>query len=73
MKATEYRDKTDTELEQFLRERRDDVMHFRMQKSTGVVDNVFAARAARRDIARIRTIMNERERAAERQASGETE
>lgn len=70
MKASEYREKTDAELEQILRERSDDVMHIRMQKSTGVVDNVCGAREARRDIARVKTILNERKRASA--ASGET-
>ena len=73
MRASEYRDKTDTELDQFVRERSDDLMHYRMQQSTGVVDNVCSAREARRDIARIKTIMNERKRATQEQASGDTD
>ena len=73
MRPNLLREKTDEELGQILRERTDVLMHFRMQMSTGVVDNLFAAREARKDIARIRTIMNERKRAAGRQASGETE
>jgi ribosomal protein L29 len=34
---------------------------FRVQMATGAVDNVRAARNARRDIGRIKTIMRERE------------
>lgn len=34
-----------------------------MQSATGVVDNVRGAREARKDIARIKTIQTERERA----------
>jgi ribosomal protein L29 len=41
-----------------------------MQQATGVVDNVRAARNARQDVARIKTIMNERKRAAS--ATGST-
>lgn len=72
MRPSEYREKTDDELDQLLRERSDDVMHFRMQKSTGVVDNTCASREARKDIARIKTILNERRRAKAQAASGET-
>lgn len=62
------------ELEQFLRERNDDLMHFRVQSATGVVDNVRASREARKDRARIKTIMNERKRAqASGAAAGESE
>jgi len=59
---------TDNELEQRLGERRDDLMTFRMQMVTGVVDNVRAAREARRDIARIKTVLRERELQAAREA-----
>ena len=60
MKATELREKTDQELDQILVEATEDIMHFRLQMATGVVDNVRKARQARRDIARIRTILAER-------------
>lgn len=65
MRAGEIREKTDEELEQLLDERMDDLMHFRIQMATGVVDNVRGAREARRDIARVKTIMLERKRANE--------
>ncbi len=55
---------TAEELDQRLRERADALMSFRMQQATGAVDNVRAARAARRDIARIKTILRQRELAA---------
>ncbi|HIJ66615.1 MAG TPA: 50S ribosomal protein L29 [Candidatus Hydrogenedentes bacterium] len=55
---------TDDELQQRLRERRDDLLSFRTQIVTGTVDNVRAARQARRDIARIKTLVRERESAA---------
>lgn len=61
MKAKSFRELTDAELDQRLRERRADLTTFRMQMVTGVVDNVRAAREARRDVARIKTIMRERE------------
>ena len=64
MKAPELREKTDDELVQLMNERTDDLMHFRLQMASGVVDNVRSSREARREIARIKTILNERKRAA---------
>ena len=63
MKASELRELTDGELDQRLRERYEALRNFRIQKTTGVVDNVRGARNARRDIARIKTILKERESA----------
>lgn len=64
MKAIELRDKDNETLLKYMKERENDVSSFRMQVATGVVENVRAARAARRDIARIKTIIREREMAA---------
>ena len=73
MKATEYREKTDIELSELLQERQNDLMHYRLQKSTGVVDNVCSARETRKDVARIKTIMTERNRVAVSSESGKQE
>lgn len=74
MRANEFREKTDGELKQLLRDRNDDLMHFRVQSATGVVDNVRASREARKDMARIKTVVNERKRAqASAAAAGESE
>ena len=64
MKARDIREMTHEELDHRLRERRAALMAFKMQHATGVVDNVRGARNARRDIARILTILHERELAA---------
>jgi large subunit ribosomal protein L29 len=56
---------TKDELQSQLVKRSDDLISFRMQMATGVVDNVRASRNARRDIARIKTILRERELAAQ--------
>lgn len=69
MKARDLHEMTNDELRQRLRERREALFAFRMQAATGTVDNVRSARNARRDIARILTILRERERAAARKAS----
>ena len=60
MNPKSLREKTDHELEVMERELTDDLMHFRIQSTTGVVDNVKKARDSRRDIARIKTIQRER-------------
>ena len=61
MKASELREKSGEELLQLQQERGNDLVAFRMQLATGVVDNNRAARMARRDIARIKTLLRERE------------
>ncbi len=61
MRANELRDKDNEALLKQLNERENDVSNFRMQVATGVVENVRSARTARRDIARIKTILHERE------------
>ena len=68
VKASEIRELTDGELRQRLRERTDALWALRMQQVTGSVDNVRGARNARRDIARIKTIIREREIAQAKQA-----
>lgn len=68
MKATDIRDKSEQELRQLLQDRSEALMRFRMQSVTGQVENVRAARNARKDIARIKTILRERELAEARKA-----
>ena len=69
MKAKELRDLSSDELNHRMRERTEFLMSFRVQVSTGVVDNVRAARVARRDIARIKTILRDRALEATRGAN----
>lgn len=64
MKAKDLREKSDDELKQLIVERSEELMHFRLQMATGVVDNVRSSRHARREIARVKTILNERKAAA---------
>ena len=63
MKAAELREKNNDELIQLITEGNDTLMRFRLQMATGQVDNVCECRDARRNIARIKTILNERNRA----------
>ena len=64
MKAQDLKELSNVELQQRLQERADSLNAFQVQLATGVVDNVRAPRTARRDIARIKTILREREIAA---------
>jgi large subunit ribosomal protein L29 len=68
VKASELRDRTDEELRELLDEKRQSVFNFRLQNATGAVENVRGARNARRDVARILTILRERELAAQKEA-----
>lgn len=61
MQAKDLREKTNEELLALLEEKKKDLINFRLKLITGVVDNVRAGRMARKDIARIKTILRERE------------
>jgi len=61
VKPDELRDKTADELNALVREKQESIMKFRLQLATGVVDNTRLARNERRDIARIKTILRQRE------------
>jgi len=61
VKAKDLREKTNEELAGLLGEREKDLVNFRLQQVTGTVENVRAAREARHDIARIKTVLRERE------------
>ena len=69
MKARDLRDLSDGELRDRLKETRDDLIAFRQQMATGSVENVRAARNARRDIARILTVIREREQQTAQQGT----
>jgi len=64
VKPDELRDKTADELNALIREKHESIMKFRLQLATGVVDNNRIARNERRDVARIKTILRQRELAA---------
>jgi large subunit ribosomal protein L29 len=66
LKTEQLRALTDEELEQKLGESRQELFKVRFQAATGALDSSAKLRRARREIARILTIQNERERAAEK-------
>lgn len=66
MKAKELREMTGAELVARMEDRQKALLNFRLAAATEVLDNVRGAREARREIARIKTILHERARAAEK-------
>ena len=59
--ASELRDLTDDELEHRLAERRQELFNLRFQSVTGALENSARLKLAKREIARILTVVNERE------------
>ena len=66
MRATELRELTDEELERRLAESRQELFNLRFQAATGALENSARLRLAKREIARILTLRNERARSAGR-------
>jgi large subunit ribosomal protein L29 len=66
MKARQLRDLTDEELDQRLAETRQELFNLRFQSATGALENSARVRLAKREIARILTVKNERDAALTR-------
>ncbi|MDR0454879.1 MAG: 50S ribosomal protein L29 [Deferribacteraceae bacterium] len=60
MKASELRDLSKTELSKKEDELREDILRLRFKLSTGELEDTSKIRVARKDIARIKTILNRR-------------
>ena len=63
-KAAELRELNDTELEHRLGEAKEELFNLRFQNATGQLDNVARIPEVRREVARIETLLREREIAA---------
>ncbi|SHF09411.1 LSU ribosomal protein L29P [Caldanaerobius fijiensis DSM 17918] len=61
MKANELRELSDAELNRKLRDLKEELFNLRFQMVTGQLDNPMRIRLIRKDIARIKTILRERE------------
>ncbi|MFW0795572.1 50S ribosomal protein L29 [Gordonia sp. CPCC 205515] len=59
--ASELRDLNDTDLVDRLKESKEELFNLRFQMATGQLDNNRRLRTVRREIARIYTVMRERE------------
>jgi large subunit ribosomal protein L29 len=60
-RASELRDLTDDDLAHRLAERRQELFNLRFQSVTGALENSARLKIAKREIARILTVVNERE------------
>ena len=68
MKANELREMTDEELDEHLRDTRKQLFNLRFQHATGQLDNPMKLGSVRKDIARILTVLGEREEQSEAEA-----
>ena len=66
MKARQLRDLSNEELDRKLAETRQELFNLRFQAATGSLENTARLRLAKREIARILTIRQEREASLER-------
>ncbi|AMX84837.1 50S ribosomal protein L29 [Geobacillus subterraneus] len=64
MKAKEIRDLTTAEIEQKIQSLKEELFNLRFQLATGQLENTARIRQVRKDIARMKTIIRERELAA---------
>jgi large subunit ribosomal protein L29 len=69
-RASALRDLTDEELGDRLAERRQELFNLRFQSVTGALENAARLKLTKREIARILTVVNEREAEKTRTASG---
>lgn len=61
MRADELRDLTNAELEQKLRESKEELFNLRFQHATAQLDNPMRIKEVKKTIARVKTILRERE------------
>lgn len=64
MKASELRDKTPDQLREELAKLKKESFNLRFRQATGQLENTAAFRKARREAARVKTILNEKAAAA---------
>ena len=65
MTAKEIREKSNTELLQEIETLKDELFNLRFQQATGQLENTARMRMVKKDIARIKTVIRERELASE--------
>tara|TARA_B100000686_G_C16787108_1_gene975990 strand:+ start:1149 stop:1403 length:255 start_codon:yes stop_codon:yes gene_type:complete len=71
MKAEDIRGKSVEELQEQLQELYKDQFNYRMQNSTGQLGQVHLVKEVRKDIARVKTILAEKERSVSEKEKGE--
>lgn len=68
MKIFEIRELPPTELAKRVRDEEENLVHLKFQKATSQLENPLQLRNSRRDIARMKTVLRERQMAAEEAA-----
>ncbi len=66
MKVSEIRELSDKELQEKVRELKEELFNLRFQMATGQLENPMRIREVRRSIARVKTVLRERELSASR-------
>jgi large subunit ribosomal protein L29 len=61
MKAKDIRERSDDELRKTLSDLEEQLFKLRFQKSTGQIENPIKIREVRKDIARVLTVINQRQ------------
>lgn len=64
MNAQELRDKTPDQLREDLAALKKESFNLRFQQATGQLENTARMRAVKRDVARVKTVLNEKAQAA---------
>jgi len=59
MKSSEFRELSAEELVQKEKELKEELFNLRFQHATGQLENIMRIKATKRDIARLKTVMNE--------------
>jgi large subunit ribosomal protein L29 len=72
MKASDLRTRTGDELQEEVETLAKEIFNLRFQRASGQLENTARVRQVRRDIARIKTILGERGRAASSQDKART-
>lgn len=72
MKAREIQDLQVSELEKRIREEEENLVHLKFQKATSQLESPIKIRLVRRDIARMKTILNEKKMSSPVQSGPET-
>ena len=65
MKIADVRDRSDDELKELARQTSEELFKARLKRFTNQLENTMTIRAKRRELARIKTIMNARARGME--------
>lgn len=65
MKASELRELSNGDLEKLINDGKQELFNIRFQKSVGKLTNTARTRQIKKDIARVKTILNERKLIAE--------